>query len=339
VGRDAEARQLSDYIINTKFDTLPASAQNEFFEQRMELSASITEFLKFAARKPVAFYEYGTMGHIADILSAEKEYRDAEEVEDGQKERIEQLLKWDDRVVFDEKVADILNWHFPLAELVTITHHPVLPDYLRHRLLFTAWTRAVLLKRDSVAQQTASDIVRAGLDPSGVINEYLKSETPAQRENAATFALLKLPFLSPYVAEGIPDEETGEDYFYELAWWCPLIETDYDAELNEIPKKVHSPAFLSPDLLLAATKERNQLKAIGNAKKYLGQQAIAWAKQRPEDPRVPEALFIAAMANQSYKYGCGGWEHDDDLRQEAETLLREKYPTSLWAVKLQELQQ
>lgn len=338
VGRAAEARQLSDYIINTKFDTVPVSAQNEFLEQRMELSASMSEFLKFAARKPVTFYEYGNMGHIADILNAEKEYREVEDGEEEHEERIE-LLKWDDRVIFDEKVADILNWHFPLAEFVTIAHHPALPDYLRQRLLFIAWTRAVLLKNDSVAQQTASDILRAGLDTSGVLNEYLKSDTPALREHAATFALLKLPFLSPYVAEGIPDGETGEDYYYELAWWCPLTETEYDDESNEVPKKVHTPAFLSPDLLSAATKERNQLKSIGNAKKYLGQRVIEWAKQRPQDPRVPEALFIAAMANQSYKYGCGGWEHDDELRQEAEALLREKYPTSLWALKLQELQQ
>jgi hypothetical protein len=59
----------------------------------------------------------------------------------------------------------------------------------------------------------------------------------------------------------------------------------------------------------------------------------------PNDTRVPEALFIAAKANESYKYGCSGWEHDAELRKEAASLLKEKYPNSEWALKLREMDQ
>lgn len=340
IGKQAEARQLLDEIIETRLDTLPISAQNQFVEQRMELAQNITEFLKYGARKPVVFYEYGTMGRIADIMSVEKDYQEEQGLEQQQKRRIEQLLKWDERRVFDEKVVEILNWHFPLAGLVAASHDPALPDYLREQLLFTVWTRAVLLRNDSVAEQVATEIVKTDLDSSGVLVMYLESRTPIEKEDAATYAILKLPRLSPYLAPGLPYTDTEEDnYYFELAWWCTLPETEYDEKSNEVPKRVPIPPFLSADFLTAAQKERAELRLIGDAKKYLGKRVIAWAKQRPQDPRIPEALFVAAMANQGYKYGCGGWEHDDELRQEAEALLREKYPKSLWAVKLQELQQ
>jgi len=68
----------------------------------------------------------------------------------------------------------------------------------------------------------------------------------------------------------------------------------------------------------------------------IGNRVIEWARQSPSDPRVPEALFVAAMANQSYKYGCSGWEYDADLQAEAEELLLERYSSSPWAAKLRE---
>src|SRR5688572_27287701 len=129
---------------------LPLSAQNQFVELRMQLAQNITEFLKFAARKPVVFYEYGTMGRIADIMGVEKKYEEDQGLEEQHKRRVEQLLKWDERLVFDEKVTDILNWHFPLTGLVAASHDPALPDYLRQPILFTVWTRAILLKNDAV---------------------------------------------------------------------------------------------------------------------------------------------------------------------------------------------
>ena len=340
VGKDAEARQLVDEIITTRFDMLPLSAQNQFVELRMELAENITEFLKFAARKPVAFYEYGTIGRIADIMGVEKEYREDSGLDEQQKRRVEQLLKWDERLIFNEKVADILNWHFPLTGLVAVSQDPALPDYLRDRVLFTVWTRAILLKNYSVANQAATEIVKKGMDSSGVLVRYLESRTPIEKEDAATYAMVKLTSLSPYLAPGLPGVELEvDDFYFGFAWWCTLPETEFDEEAGQVPKRVPSPRFLGADFLAAAQKERAELRSIGNGNKYLGKRVIEWAKQRPQDPRVPEALFIATMANQSQKYGCDGWEYDEDLMRAAQTLLREKYPNSPWAMKLPDIQQ
>ena len=340
LGRNDEARRLLDQILTTKLDSFPLSAQNQFIEQRLQLAQNLSEFLRFASRRPVAFYEYGTMGNIADLVSAEKEIREEQGIEDKTTERLAELMKWDGRLVFDENVVDVLNWHFPLQGLMAAARDPALPDYLRQRVLQTVWTRAVLLKNDVIARRAATELVDKGIDSSGVLREYLKAATAVQREDAAIFALLKSPILSPYISPGVPDLDTGDDgYDFGLAWWCTLQETTYDEESKEVPKQVPSPSFLTAEFVAMARKERAELKAIGDGKKYLGIRVIEWAKQRPADSRLPEALFIAVMANQSYKYGCGGWEHDDQVREDAATLLKEKYPDSVWAMKLREVEQ
>jgi len=340
LGRKDEARKLLDQIISTKLDTFPQSAQNLFIAQRMHLAQNISEFLRFAARKPVRFYEYGTMGTIPELRVKEETLTEEQQTSPKTVERLEELWKWDGRLVFDEDVVDILNWHFPLSVLMAAAHDPALPDYLRQRVLLTVWTRAVLLKKDAIARQAATELVEKGIDSSGVLGEYLKAATPVQREDAAIFALLKLPILSPYISPGVPDLDTGDDgYDFALAWWCTLQETTYDEKEKEVPRQVPSPSFLTAEFVAMARKERAELKAIGDGKKYLGTRVIEWARQRPADSRLPEALFIGVMANQSFKYGCGGWEHDDQVREDAASLLKEKYPNSVWANKLREVEQ
>ena len=343
LGRKEDARKQLDQIIATKFDAFPLSAQNLFIAQRMHLAQNVSEFLRFAARKPVRFYEYGTMGSISDLRVIEEGQRGDQQPDPKRTEQFEELWKWDERRVFDDDVVDVMNWHFPLSGLMAAAHDPALPDYLRQRVLLTVWTRAVLLKNDDVAHQAAIEIVNARMDPDAVFSEYLKAQSSVQKEEAATFALLKLPFLSPYVAAGVPEldlvrPEDGADFELTYAWWCTLPETVYD-EGKEVPRHVASPSFLSTELLAAAEKERGELRAIGGGKQYLGKKVIDWANKRPNDARLPEALFIAVMASLPYKYGCGGWEQDEEVREQATSLLKERYPNSVWTMKVREIEQ
>jgi hypothetical protein len=148
--------------------------------------------------------------------------------------------------------------------------------------------------------------------------------------------LLKFPNLSPYVPGDLPEWSTSEesDYYFETAWWCPLPDTEYDGHGNEIPKVVPKPAFLTPEQLETARRERVAVLALGDAKSYLGKQVIEWAKTSPLDRRVPEALFIAVKANESYKYGCQGWDFDEATRNTADKILRVRYEHSPWSAKL-----
>ena len=342
LGRKSEARKLLDDIISWQSGILPVSAQNQFLEMRMGLAVSLSELLRFAPRHPVTFYEEGRFASLADLLGIEKSswsdyYREnKEEYSEGVDERFRQLIPWNDRLIFDENTVEIFNWHFPLTALQEAAGNPALPDYLRGRLTLAVWTRAILLKNDTVAQQVARDVIKLEPEMASLFQSYLDARTERERRDAALYTLLKQPSLSPFVVGGLPLSETSEelDYYFESSWWCPPSDTEYNNQGNEVPKLIAKPGFLSAEQLTAAARERAALISIGDGKSYLGKQVIEWARTSPTDERVPEALFIGARANGQYKYGCNSWEYDHNTREELERILRENYPNSEWTLKL-----
>jgi hypothetical protein len=325
-------------------EQLPISSQNLFLEQRLKLASTVDEFLRFAARQPVAFSEYGVVGRITDLLRVEKARWDAEyyveskdEWEQKTEESFKQFLPWDQRRAFDPESADLFNWHFSNAALLNASHSQELPDYLKRSLTLAVWTRAILLKNDAVARDVAQDVVRLVPEMSAQTQKYLNASSKQQRDDESLYLLLRFPNLSPYVPAGVPEFSTSEEteYYFETSWWCVPDETEYHMDGTESPKVVATPRFLSARVLAGAKKERDALAAIGNAKSFLGKRVLEWAKRSPDDPRIPEALFIAVQANQSYKYGCGSWEQDEETGIKLETLLKEKYGHSSWATKLE----
>jgi hypothetical protein len=169
-------------------------------------------------------------------------------------------------------------------------------------------------------------------------SDYIEAGTKEERERAGIFVLLKFQFLSPFLKDGVPTSSSTEqsNYYLESAWWCGPSLTQYNSDGVEGPRVVPKPEFLSPSEAEAARQERAKLLEVGDAKAYLGRRVLEWAKASPDDKRIPEALFISVKANESYKYGCGGWESDEETKNNAETLLRERYPSSAWTAKLEE---
>jgi len=238
--------------------------------------------------------------------------------------------------MFTESTADIFNWHFPVASLLQASRDPGLPDYLRRPMALALWTRAVLLKNDTIAHEAASDLTQLAPEMSALLKDYLEASTAQQRSNEALYIILKYPNLSPWLSAGIPEFTTSEklEYYFDTSWWCRPSDTDYTLDGTERPKVVRVPGFLSAQVVASAQRERAALIAMGNAKRFLGQRVLDWFRQSPNDPRLPEALFIAVRANQEYKYGCDGWGHDEETRTALEKVLFEKYPNSPWTVKL-----
>jgi hypothetical protein len=343
LGRKAEARKMLEEITSSDFESFPISARNQFLAQRMQLAESLNEFLRFAQRRVVAFYNEGALGKMSDLVRIDKEdwnpqYHDKnkEQYEQEIDEFYAERLPWDDRVTFDETTIDILNWHFPLEVLRQAARNPELPDYLRRQLVLAIWTRAVLLENEAVAQSIAPDVIKFAPEMRSVFEQYLNANTPKEKEYAALSVLLKFPSLSPLITGGIPEFTTTEksEYDFESSWWCTPSETEYTGDGNEVPKVVPKPGFLTVEELEQARKERAALIAIGDGKSYIGKRVLEWAQNSPKDPRIPEALFIAAKANESYKYGCGGWENDKETQAEAVSILVANYPNSPWTAKL-----
>ncbi|PWT88965.1 MAG: hypothetical protein C5B55_12165, partial [Blastocatellia bacterium] len=344
-GNKIEARKLLEQILNAQSESLPISTRNQFLQQRMALADSLPDFLRYAARKPVTYYEYGTYGSISQILDIEKDMWGDDYIRDHQDEynqEIESLtrkfLPWQERIVFDDETAEMMNWHFSTAQFLDAAHDSALPDYLRRQFLLNVWTRAILLKDEATAMRITSELITTVPEMSDLLRPYLTASTARERNNAALFVFLKFPNLTPFVVAGIPEFNKSEetDYYLESAWWCPLSSVEYDDNGNEAPRKVPGPQFLAAPLSLSAERERAALNNLGSAKSYLGKKVLAWARQAPDDPRIPEALFIALKANEGYKYGCESWEHNEEITKEAETLLRGRYANTEWTVKLNE---
>lgn len=342
--RTADALSLLDKTIAAQFDQLPVSSQNLFLEQRTKLAGTVDEFLKFASRKPAAFSEFGAVGRIVDLMQVQKNfwdpayYKESKEEYDRQAEEdFKDQLPWEDRKVFDPDSVDIFNWHFSLASLLAASRSEELPDYLRKSLALTVWTRAVLLKNYPVALDVSADVERLAPEMADAMEKFVKAKTRQQRDYEALFVILKFPSLSPYVPTGIPTLVTTEevDYYFDIYWWCEPDNTVYNMDGTTAPKLVVNPRFLGTSDLTIAKKERAELSAIGSAKSFLGKRVLEWATSAPNDPRIPEALYIGVQATQSYKYGCGSWEEDEETRAKLEKLLREKYPQSPWTTKLQ----
>jgi hypothetical protein len=340
-GQRKEALQLLD-VVSTKLDLLPASAQNEFQAQRLVLARDLAQFLKYASRKPVGFYDGGWFLTIRDLVDARKtywsEYEGQTESKEEYEARIEREYKemlGDDLRLFDGQSNDIINRHFSLTALGEAVRHPQTSNYLRRRLSLLLLTRAVLLSSHELVGQVAPEVIKLAPEIEPLVNDYLEAKTTLDREHAALFLLLKSPGLTPFITDDLQQVSlTHSDYHLESAWWCPPEETEYNRAGEEVPKKVAAPAFLDPQQLAEARQEFEKLAAMTDAKSYLGKKVLEWARSSPDDPRIPEALFIAFAANQSYKYGCSGWSNDEETRNEAASLLRQRYPDSPWTAKL-----
>ncbi len=145
--------------------------------------------------------------------------------------------------------------------------------------------------------------------------------------------LVRNPIFSPFIEDGFGKTDNNADVWDLNDWWCEQYDETYDEEseqmvpLSSLPR----PAFISDADAKLALAEREKLKAIGDAPKYLGRQVLAWAARAPNDRRVPEALYRMYTANNWSKYGCG---NDMDIRNEIATLLKRRYPRDEWTAKL-----
>jgi hypothetical protein len=352
-GKTSEARKLSDQVLGFQFEHLPVSARNQFLAQRARLSDNVTDFLRFGQRKAVAFRYEGALGTMRDLARIEKGYwglyemwrpregeerrQTKEEYEQSIDDQYKDLLPWDHRVFLDDETLEIINWHFPLIDLEQAACNPILPEYLRRSFALSVWTRAIVLKNGEVANRIAPEVLKLAPEMKEVFEPYLDAKTQKEKDRAALYVMLNYTSLSPFLAPGILELTSSGDaeFYFETAWWCTPSDTEYNSkEDRDVPKVVEKPVFLSAQQLATARQERAALVALGDGRSYLGKRAIEWAKESPKDPRVPEALFIAAESNKPYKYGCQPWEGNEEIEKEAAAILFERYSQSSWAAKL-----
>jgi hypothetical protein len=203
------------------------------------------------------------------------------------------LLDADSTVVLDRDI--------PLALLKQASTSTLLPDVARRRLKDVVSVRTLLLVR----APSFDDV----------------------------FALLKTPGMRPYVDSGYGrfTKEPAKIDPYRDNWWCS------SNDINVLPRDravltesgSTGALFLPAAGRAQAVAEWRKLQSVPTAPDWLAAQTLAFAQAHPQDPRVPEALYLVVRAT---RFGCtrdktGGFSH------RAFDLLHRRYPNTEWAGK------
>jgi hypothetical protein len=228
---------------------------------------------------------------------------------------------------FDGDASRAFNQMIPLARWVEAANSPALPQQLRDGVALAVWVRAVGLDDAAIVRQIAP-----------VLPEQIRETAGESTGFPATLAMLRNPGLHPYLQHGV---QRSLSYHrlddYRDNWWC---ERWSDGEIQQIdangnPMKYPEAMqvnFLTQNEKSTAAEERDRLNALPGGVVWLGQRAIAYVKEHPDDKDGAEALGLTVRAT---RYGCF-LEKDGDKKavsKEAFTMLHRLYPKSDWAAR------
>jgi hypothetical protein len=302
-GNAPQARDALAAIWSTgAVDALPRSSINLFLAQRMQVAADLDAWLRDAARQPA---------------SSTLDMDGTERPTDAAYSRLaaEPDSKW-----FDLDAASALNARFPLSRLAQIAEGTGLPARLRRNVAVAAWTRAVLVGDDALAQRLSPTVATLAPELAAEMASFAGTNDPTARRLTALVTILRFPGMRPRVDAGLSRETpSGRIDNYRNNWWCAAGDAAAGPDV----------LFLSQAERSEAAGERERVAQLGTAPTYLGHEAVRLARLRPDDPLSPEALHLAVRAT---RYGCAD-DGTGGASRAAFDLLHQRYPDTEWAQK------
>jgi hypothetical protein len=244
--------------------------------------------------------------------------------------------------VFDDDAGLVFSERLPLVRLIEAARSAVLPARLRLRIAGAALTRTIVLRRHEQALKLLP-VLRA-LAPALArdLDGFERATDPAARHRAGILLLLRTPGLHAEV-RGLEDDwwfMRGEaartfEHTFRRNWWCSADAATgvYRTEQSDLVSLLHgSPHVPFPSFITAAERgtverERTAFAAVGTAPNYLATEAVAWARERPQDPNAAEAL---ALAVEGTRWGCNDPQTSTQSRRAFQTLHR-LFPKTEWA--------
>jgi hypothetical protein len=324
-GQAEQARAGLNRVLGGPALDLSDSARNEFLALRMTLATSLEDWLRYAPRAAAA---------------------------DGWYPPTSQDLQKKPPSYFDSDASAVLTEKMPLRLVAEAAQSARLPAGLRKQIAIAAWTRAILLHDESIAERMTPVLAALAPELKRPLAAYASAKSGAERKFGAAFLILQFPAMRPFVGVGeFRVSYRGPERFADLDpfrdnWWCTMsppsqndawawnyytMYTRLSPPLRQIypDGKMFSPAFLNADERATAAKEWAAVQSLPAAPSWLGRETISWAKARPNDPRVPQALHLVVRAT---RYGCLDADSGKYSRQ-AFTLLHSRYPNSTWSKK------
>ena len=299
-GEAEEARRWAEEALASR---LPRAAENGIRAERMSIARDWAEFLRDAARNPVA---------------------DQEEEPTDTAQR---------RPAFDHDVTDVLNQRVPLALWADGSTNRLLPVNLQGDIAQAGWVRAVLLDRTPEAAVLARQTAALRPELAAGLQAYTNEKSPEAARFAAVLLMLRTPGLQPVVRTGVGREtKVGQLDEFRDNWWRLSIPQPGDYFSNYTAGSASpSPAGFLPEAQRAEGRRQWDalVAAAGTSANYLCAQTLAWARKHPDDARVPEALHLAV---QTTHYSATDSATTSYSRQ-AFQLLHTRYPKSPWTEK------
>jgi hypothetical protein len=324
-GRQEEVRtELAKLLASRDWQGQP-SAFNLFRAQALPLARSYDEFLGLAPRA-VAGYAYSAMpaGYSLDVS-----YSPDNPFPSGAQQN----------TLFDVDSARVFSFALPLSMLTQTATGKTLSAHLRRRLVLAAWTRAFLLGDEPAARKLLPALHELAPELKPYLEPYAAAANSPARRYDGLWMLLKSPGLRPYVEAGAGRMDSLVEHGqYRDNWWCevdPRMGLDLPASWGMPQRQSPNPPapplpaarFLSADQQAAARAELARLQAAGVATGFLGRQVLDWAKQQPEDPRIPEALSLVVILPRA---GCTE-DQTGKFSHAAYDLLYSRYGSTSWA--------
>lgn len=316
LGQIDEARNTLDSILADT--SLNLSAKNLLLSERMILAKDLAEFVKFSQRT-AAHFSYDQIEN--QLIDPNEPLTDGTE-------------KWFKRIMFDEDATLIMNTKMPLAVLTDMALHAELPDYLRNRVVLSAWVRAVILNDEDTAIKLLPALNKAYPELKTSIISYNKAQSGKAKLYEATLCMLKNPAMRPLVDHGMGRITAFNDIdSFRDNWWCRAYSfTNQYPEIEGVtqPAPVIAPVFLTKEQLAAAKAENDKIVQIAvSGSDYLANKTSEWAAFAPNDKRLPEGLALAVRAT---RYGCDTCNTTKASKAAFDTL-RERFANSEWKKK------
>ncbi len=321
-GQADAARKELDRLLGGKELDIPLGSHNLLNDQRLKITTSLEDFLQHASEAPVPSKVDFDTG--ADVPADDDKAKPGEPL-------------------FTHYSAEVFLKRLPLAGLLQAAQTPALPKDLRREVARAAWVRSILINDYEAAAKLQAVLQEVDRPLWQSIEPVGSAQSDAEKHFAAIFVILHNPGMKPSVRESSLRSATlGEVDNYRDNWWCTdmagdanwgKVYSDYDQDVN-LTFVDHDPNFPFPDWVsesqrAAASAEWKKLSGVGAAPNYLTSQVLEYAKQHPNDFRMPEALYLAIR---STRFGCTNIE-SRKFSKDAFDFLHEHYPESDWAKK------
>ncbi len=320
---------------------VPDIAFNFFSDLAMSHAKSLDEMIRYGERRTSFIQGYGYsygFERSNGIISATLGRLGAKYDDVGYSGK-DTLRSWYDNYKFrgkeqptDGQLIDLLNYGVPIDSLLA-------NEYLANRYAGQILTRALLLGRNDITKGLAGKHVmgdqalRGTNDTTtqlqqdfGFVYAILHSTDP-NREDPYGIAIHNRNFnnstndwhLECAACGGYSnyDNKNGKEYH------------DFDRWMRQSSQKEYSERVLSEDERKENTREKEKLLETPIVK-FLGDIILSYAKENPNDSRVPEALAgLVEFYRNNYRYAP--FEQDQKTQKKAFEYLHKNYPNSSWA--------